>query len=169
MASKTARVRVTGTQLRGWDEVDDAIRRYGLLRVQRDEFEAELHRRVTAIKDELAKEIAPIDSEMESLERAIKEYTEANKPGFSRVRSRVLTFGTVGFRMSSSLRIKSVAVTLAKLKELGMGDCIRIKEEPDKEALRDHPDETLAAIGVKRVETDAVYFEPDMEKIRSAR
>jgi phage host-nuclease inhibitor protein Gam len=168
MATKK-RVRVTGTQLRGWDEVDDAIRRYGLLRVQRDEFEAELHRRVTAIKDDMAKEIAPLDSEMESLERAVKEYTEANKEGFKASRSRALTFGTVGFRLSTSLRIKSVAFTVEKLKELRLVGCIRMREEPDKEALRDHSDETLEAVGVKRVQTDAVFFEPDMEKIRSTR
>lgn len=165
--AKNARVKVTGTQLGTWEEVDESVKRYGLLRLQREEFEADLHRRVTKLRDETAREVAPIAAEMDALERGIKEFAEAHRPDLEPAKSRVLNFGTVGFRLSSRLQIKSIAATLAALKAQGMVGCIRTKEEPDKEALREYPDETLEQVGVRRVQDDTFFFEPDVERIRS--
>jgi phage host-nuclease inhibitor protein Gam len=166
MAGK-ARVKVTGTQLRSWEEVDESVKRYGLLRLQREEFEAELHRKVTELRDGSAREVAPIAAEMETLERGIKEFSEAHRPDLEPAKSRVLNFGTVGFRLTSRLQIKSVAATLEALKAQGLVACIRVKEEPDKEALREYPDETLEKVGVRRVQDDTFFFEPNVERIRS--
>lgn len=165
--AKGTRVRVVGTQLRDWPEVDEAIKRYGLLKLAWEEREAALHREVTRLKDEMAQEVAPVAAEMEVLERQVKEYVEAHRQDLEPAKSRALNFGTVGFRASTRLLLKSVAETLKALRAAGMTECIRVKEEPDKEALRDYPDEVLERVGVRRISADTFYFEPDMERIRA--
>jgi len=48
---------------------------------------------------------------------------------------------------------------LGVLKERGMTNCIRIKEEVDKEALRTLGPNTLADVGCKLVQEDGFFYE----------
>jgi len=166
MAGKS-RVKVTGTVLESWEQVDDAIRRFGLLELQKAEYEAELHRVVTEAKERAAKECAPIEAEMQTLAAALKEFAESRRQDLEPQKSRVLTFGTIGFRLSTKLKfIGAVKDTLDALRRLGMSGCIRVKEEPDREALREYSDEILEAVHMRRVPEDAFFFEPDRERIK---
>ena len=161
------RVKVTGTQLSNWDEVDDAVKRMALLMLQRAEFDAELHRTVTAAKEMAAIEVAPLDKEMEQLQRAVKEYVDAHRPDLEPLRSKVLNFGAVGYRRSTSLSIGDPDFTLARLKEQERFDCIRVKTEVDREALRQYDDEILMDLGVARKNRDTFFLEPDIEKVKA--
>ena len=48
---------------------------------------------------------------------------------------------------------------LGVLKERGMTNCIRIKEEVDKESLRTLGPNTLADVGCKLVQEDGFFYE----------
>lgn len=65
------------------------------------------------------------------------------------------------------LQEQRIAETLARLKEKGLRDCIRVKEEVDKEALRDYPDEVLEAVGVTRKVEDTFFVEIDRARVKS--
>ena len=99
----------------------------------------------------------------EAREQALMQFALARREElFKGRKSRELTFGTIGFRVSSSLRtIKKMTWerVLGVLKERGMTNCIRIKEEVDKEALRTLGPNTLADVGCKLVQEDGFFYE----------
>jgi phage host-nuclease inhibitor protein Gam len=55
---------------------------------------------------------------------------------------------------------------VSRLKELGLGAYLRVREEPDKQGIMAHHDKLdLKALGVKRsVALDQFYIELDKEK-----
>jgi hypothetical protein len=55
---------------------------------------------------------------------------------------------------------------LQALKDLGLAACVRTKEEPDKEAMKNLPLETLAAVGASLRTEDAFGYEIDRDKLR---
>jgi len=159
------RVRVQGPRLGSWEEVDDRLRQIGLLDVKREAIEARLHKAVTALKDASAQDVAPLDVERENLERDVKEFAEAQATEFVHMRSRVLVFGTVGFRRSTKILLKRVEATLKALVAEGMPDCIRTRMEVDKEVLGGYDDEVLRKVGATRKVDDTFFYEIDRERV----
>lgn len=84
------------------------------------------------------------------------------------MKTRVLTFGSVGFRLTTRILIKRVSETLQALKDLQFTSCIRVKEEPDKEAMKALSDETLAEVGAARRTENVFGYEINQERIREA-
>lgn len=105
----------------------------------------------------------PLKKDIEAREQALMQFALARREElFKGRKSRELTFGTIGFRVSSSLRtIKKMTWerVLGVLRERGMTNCIRIKEEVDKEALRTLGPNTLADVGCKLVQEDGFFYE----------
>jgi phage host-nuclease inhibitor protein Gam len=62
--------------------------------------------------------------------------------------------------------IKSKEACLAALKALKMTDYIRIKEEPDKEAMVDLDQVTLAKVGASVKVEDKLRIEPNLETLK---
>ena len=113
---------------------------------------------VDKLKTECAARCEPLKKDIEAREQALARREEL----FKGRKSRELTFGTIGFRVSSSLRtIKKMTWerVLGVLRERGMTNCIRIKEEVDKEALRTLGPNTLADVGCKLVQEDGFFYE----------
>lgn len=81
---------------------------------------------------------------------------------FIKKRSRELTFGTIGFRASSAVRTMRKTTweqVLGLIRDAGMPECIRTKQEVDKEALRQLPPERLAAVGCRIEQSDLFFYE----------
>jgi hypothetical protein len=74
-------------------------------------------------------------------------------------RSKELVFGVVKFRVATSIVLKvGKEACLKALKALGLTDCIRIKEEVDKEAVDKLLDGvTLAKVGASRKTVDRLH------------
>ncbi|CAM1378246.1 host-nuclease inhibitor Gam family protein [Fretibacterium fastidiosum] len=120
---------------------------------------AEIDRAVAAANQQLNEDID-----------ALKKNTQDEIAPLLERKSRDLGFGTIGFRKSTSLAtLKKICSTwkevLGKLKEYGFRDAIRVKEEPDKEAMSEWPKERLELVGVQRVEKDEFYYEISQEKL----
>ncbi|WP_027190052.1 host-nuclease inhibitor Gam family protein [Fundidesulfovibrio putealis] len=123
--------------------------------------------------DELA---APLREKRRLLESALTTYATASKEAlFKKGKSIKLTHGVFGFRASDELKPlpkgtwKEVLGKLngmaAKLAKLELPGCIRIKEEPDKEALRKLPEDLRAEAGVRIVGKDTFYYELKDENV----
>jgi phage host-nuclease inhibitor protein Gam len=154
-----ARKRLPGTQFTTWDEVDNALRRIGELDRSLGMIEASVNEAVDAIKAQSKEEAAPLSAEKAGLEAAMKEFCEANRSDFAKVKTREMTFGSVGFRLSSRIVIKRVADTLQALKDFGLTHCIRVKEEADKEAMKTLDSETLVNVGAALKTENAFGYE----------
>ena len=90
---------------------------------------------------------------------------------FMKKRSRDLTFGVIGFRASSAVKpMKRMTweQVLGFVRDAGMIECIRTKQEVDKEALRQLPPEKLAAVGCRLEQTDGFFYELNETELAGA-
>jgi len=130
-------------KIKSWDDVDGAL--------------AEIARRqaiIAAAKgqiDEQRKAIAEIEPRMEAF--VVEHEDELQE------RSKALAHGRVWLRRATSLTARSWAKVLEKLEAFGLTDCIRLKPEPNKEALGMLPDDRLKELGVKRTTEDVFGYE----------
>ena len=128
--------------------------------------EAFANGQIDQAKADAKKAAAPLLDKKTGLELAVKEFCEANRAEFAKVKTRELTFGSVGFRLSTKIIVKRMADTLQALKDLGLKACIRIKEELDKEAMKNLSTETLAQVGAGLKTENAFGYEINQEKIK---
>lgn len=161
-----ARKRIeTGTTLQSWDEVDRCLAEIG--RIDRDLalLEAAQQESIDQVKGATKAAAEPLQNKKLGLELAIKDYAEANRAEFIKAKTRELTFGSVGFRLSTRVVIKRVAETLQALRDLNLLHCIRDNPAPDKEAMKLLPLETLHAVGAALKQEDAFGYEIKREAL----
>ena len=142
---------------------------------------AALDRKVQAIEADMQAEIdaakAAAKARAEGLRIRRKELADAvgvfaklNKGTlFREARTLDLGYGKIGFRLSTPSIVLERGVTeamsLDKLRELGLTDGIRLKEELARDVLLGWPDERLALAGVKRQQRDAFFIDTAKEKL----
>lgn len=160
-----ARKRIEGTAFQTWDDVDQALREIGEIDRELGLLESAQNESIDNIKAETKNKAVPLADRKTALELAMKEFCEANRAEFAKVKTKPLTFGSVGFRLSTKVVIKKIADTLQALKDLGLNQCIRLKEEVDKEAMKNLSTETLAEVGAALKTDNAFGYEIDQAKL----
>ncbi|MDR1911250.1 MAG: host-nuclease inhibitor Gam family protein [Helicobacteraceae bacterium] len=157
-------------EVNSWEAVDTALRRIGELEIAANEINGVLTLKINELKEESAKRIAPIDAEREHIEKLVTLFCEGNKADFADKRSKVFNFGEVGYRIVKSVglpRVKEKIAALVKsLKAFGLGECVDIVETPNKEAIVELKDETLAKLGLKRTVKDSFRIVPKLEAVQ---
>lgn len=160
-----ARKRMTGTALADWDEVDRCLAEIGAIDREITLLAAAQQEGIDAIKAETKAAVEPLANKKLGLEMAIKDFAESRRAEFVKSRTRELTFGSTGFRLATSVVIKRVADTLEALRDLELRECIRMKEECDKEAMKNLPLDVLHAVGATLKTEDAFWYEIKREAI----
>ena len=160
-----ARKRLSGTALESWDEVDRCLAEIGRIDRELGLLEAAQQESIDHLKASTKAAAEPLQNKKLGLEMAIKEYAEANRAELIKTKTRELTFGTVGFRLSTSVVIKRIADTVQALKDLNLRDCLIVKETPNKDAMRALPLETLHAVGASLKQEDAFGYEIKREAL----
>lgn len=157
-------------RLNNWDEVDDAIRRMGELDIALERIQGEATMRINQIREEAKQKSAPLNSERKELEKAVQAFCESHKDEFSKKRSKVFNYGTIGYRLVRSVPIPKdkdkVAALLKSLKAFGLTDCIKVEEKPDRDKIAEQDDATIAKLGLKRTVKDSFRVQPDVERIQ---
>lgn len=159
------RKRIEGTRLESWDQVDDNLFQIGMIDREVGLIEASANEEIDRIKAKSKEAAAPLFDKKAGLELAIKEFCEANRAEFAKVKTKALTFGSVGFRQSTRIIVKRVVDTLQALKDLGLTTCIRVKEDIDKEAMKNLSSETLAEVGAGLKTQNTFGYEINQEKV----
>ncbi|WP_418647242.1 host-nuclease inhibitor Gam family protein [Thauera butanivorans] len=161
-----ARKRLSATTLDSWNDVDACLKAIGEVDRELGLLEAAQQEQIDAIKASTKAAAEPLQNKKAGLELAIQQYAEANRGEFVKTKTKELTFGSVGFRLSSKVVIKNLGNTLQALKDFGLTSCIRIKEECDKEAMKNLPLETLHAVGANLKQEDAFGYEIKREQLQ---
>lgn len=103
------------------------------------------------------------------LEKAVKAFGTLNKSRlFSEKRSLELAFGTISFRQSTRIMLQNRVteeMALQVLRELGLSEGIRVKEELDRTAMADWPDSKLETVGMKRRTVDTISVDVKSEAL----
>lgn len=134
----------------------------GLARdIKRIEIDAQEN--IDLIKANAAEEVEPLQQRRKELESALCTFATLNKGKlFSQRKSLETPFGIYGWRKVTKLitisKIK-LADVLERLRELGITDAIRRKEEVDRTAMADWTDSKLESVGMQRSSKDEFFIE----------
>ena len=140
------------------------LKEIGLLESELDAIDSAAHRRIADIKSEAAMEGEGKRKRIAELSGLLGAFAEYNRDElFKDKKSVQVSFGIFGYRKSTSISVKKT--TLELLRKLGLDGYIRVKEEPDKEAMANLTDEALAQADAVRKVKDDFFLEADREEI----
>lgn len=160
-----ARKRMEEPSLKSWEEVDSTLKRIREAEIEMGRITADMEKYILDIKQKAEEQASPYKDEVKKLELQVKEFVSLNKDEL-KGKSREMTFGTVGFRMSTKLVLPKAADKLIKqLRKLGMGDCITIKESVNKDILKAYDEKTILMVGASLKKEDTFWYETKQEEL----
>ena len=146
------------------DQANLVLKEIGLLEKELEGIDAEAHKQIAEIKAGAAKQGEAIRKRIVDASARLGAFAEYNRDELFKDRKSVtVSFGSFGYRKSTSISVKKT--TLELLKKLNLTKYIRIKEEADKDAMAALDDETLAQVDSVRKVKDDFFCEADKEEI----
>ena len=131
--------------------------------------EGAMNEEIDDAKARAQQEGASLIARYNELEKAVKAFGTLNKSRlFFEKRSLELTFGTISFRQSTRITLQprvTEEMVLQALRELGLSEGIRVKEELDRAAMSDWPDSKLETVGMKRRTVDTISVDVKSEAL----
>ena len=121
----------------------------------------------TALEARVASITADYDGRIQSLLATAKEtrelvegFCDQHPELFEKPRHQELPHGKIGYRLAESIKlVRTVEHVLAALHERKLVPAINVKETVNKDVLATYSDETIEAVGAKRVVKDLFYIE----------
>lgn len=160
-----ARKRMEEPSLKSWDEVDSTLKQIREAELEVSRITADMEKKVMELKEKAAGEVSPYQDRIKGMELQLKEFVTLNRDEI-KGKSREMTFGKVGFRMSTSLILpKAVDKVIKQLRKMGMGDCINTKETVDKDVLKTYDEKTILMVGASLKKKDAFFYETRQEEL----
>ena len=151
-------------KIKNLEDANLALKEIGLLEYELEHIDAEGHKKIAEIKSESAKQGESIRRRLLDLAASLGTYADYNRDDLFKDRKSVdLSFGSFGYRKSTSISVKKT--TLELLKKLKMDKYIRVKEEADKEAMAALEDEELARVDAVRKIKDDFFCEANKEEV----
>jgi phage host-nuclease inhibitor protein Gam len=150
--------------LKTLDDADAALAEIAGLRRHLALVESSMNEDIDAVKKRAAEEAEPVRQQIAALEQRLLRFTDYHRDElFSGGRKTLaLAFGSLGYRASTKLKLLAKWTwdrVLQELRDAQRYDCIRVKEEPDKEILKGLDPEYLKTLGCKVVQEDAFFYE----------
>lgn len=156
--------------LESWDDVNQALATIADNSRTVEGFEATMQEKIDAAKAEAEARSRVYIEGTKRLEGQIKQFAEAHRDDMDGKKTKVLNFGSVGFRKSTKITLPKAPAKLAEIvRQLvakGMEDCVkRPAPSVDKETLRKYPTNDIVAVGAGIKVVDVFWYEPDREKL----
>jgi phage host-nuclease inhibitor protein Gam len=149
------------------ESLEDAnltLKEIGLLERQLETIDGDAHKQIVEIKTAVVKQGEPIRKRITDLSALLGAFAEYNRADLFKDKKTVqVSFGIFGYRKSTAISVKKT--TLELLEKLGLDKYIRVKKEPDKEAMGSLDDDTLAQADAVRKVKDDFFCEADKEEI----
>ena len=121
---------------------------------------------INEIKEDYKVKSDAFTKEHAEITESITAFCEGCKDEFLKVRTKALNYGSVAYRVTEKIVIRSKEACVAALKALSLSQYIRTIEEPNKDMLRELDDKMLAKVAAARKIDDALRIEPNIEKIQ---
>lgn len=157
-------VNAAPAQINNFEDADKILQQLGDLQLAINQAESTAKGKIDEAKNELAETTKPLQQEIKQHVRALEVFAAANKTAFGKARSKKLSFGKLGWRISTSVSTKKTTLELIK-KVFSKKEAltyINVKESVDKKALARLTDEQLVSVNARREEKDVFYAEPDL-------
>jgi phage host-nuclease inhibitor protein Gam len=146
------------------EDANNVLKEIGLLEREIESIDSEAHKQIAEIKAEAEKKGKPVRKRIADLAALLGAFAEYNREELFKDRKTVsLSFGSFGYRKTTAISVKKTTVEL--LKKMGLLQYVRVKEEPDKEAMAALDDEALSQVDAVRKVKDDFFLEADKEEI----
>lgn len=150
-------------------QAEGALAEMAALERKKIAIEADMQEAIDLAKAQAAQAAAPVLARLKELGSGLAVWAKMHKAElFTQPRSMDLGFGTLGFRASEKIVQMdgiNAEMTVARCKQYDFSDGLRVKEEPNKEAMLAWPEERLALVGVRRQKSDAFFVEINADKL----
>lgn len=117
--------------------------------------EADMNDQIAAITQKFQPDFEVLKEQIQTLQDGVQSYCEAHRDELTnsgKVKSANLTTGEVSWRQNPpSVRISKSETVIDMLKRLGLGRFVRSREEVNKEAILNEPDEVRGVAGITLV------------------
>lgn len=151
----------TPETINSFDDATAALIRISHLTAEVEAIDNKVDAEIAKLKEKAAKSGEPLRDEIKNIEAALVLFGENNKKDICKPpkRSTDLAVGTIGFRESTAVKVgKQTLPLLKKLFPKGT-PAIRVKEEVNKEELKNWKPEELAKVDAAKKTKDTFYYE----------
>ena len=160
---------VEAPSLHSWEDVNDALRQIAEAQIALGEIQSDMQKQILGAQKVAEEQSKPLNDNVAKLEREIKSFVTDHRDEMGKTKSVVLTFGEVGFRLSTSVsrpRAKEkLEEIIRRLKSRQMTDCIVVEEKVSKEALKKYGEDTVNAVGATWKQSDVFGYEVNIAKL----
>ena len=137
------------------------------------DIEGEMNKQILGAKKAAEEQSKPHKDRIAKLERELKDFVTEHRADMGKAKSKILTFGEVGFRLSTSVSLprakEKIEEIIRRLKNRQMMDCIVVKEDVSKEALKKYGEDTVNAVGATWKQQDVFGYELDFAKLEQVK
>lgn len=155
--------------LRSWEDVNDALRQIAEAQIALGDIESDMQKQIIGAQKVAEEQSKPIKDAQARLEREIKAFVTDHREEMGKTKTMTLTFGEVGFRLSTSISLprakEKLEEIIRRLKSRQMNDCIVVEEKVSKEALKKYGEDTVNAVGATWKQSDVFGYEVNIAKL----
>lgn len=160
---------VEAPSLHSWEDVNDALRQIAEAQIALGEIQSDMQKQILGAQKVAEEQSKPLNDNVAKLEREIKSFVTDHRDEMGKTKSVVLTFGEVGFRLSTSVSLprakEKLEEIIRRLKSRQMTDCIVVEEKVSKEALKKYGEDTVNAVGATWKQSDVFGYEVNVAKL----
>lgn len=160
---------VEAPSLHSWEDVNDALRQIAEAQIALGEIQSDMQKQILGAQKVAEEQSKPLNDNGAKLEREIKSFVTDHRDEMGKTKSMVLTFGEVGFRLSTSVSLprakEKLEEIIRRLKSRQMTDCIVVEEKVSKEALKKYGEDTVNAVGATWKQSDVFGYEVNIAKL----
>lgn len=160
---------VEAPSLHSWEDVNDAFRQIAEAQIALGEIQSDMQKQILGAQKVAEEQSKPLNDNVAKLEREIKSFVTDHRDEMGKTKSMVLTFGEVGFRLSTSVSLprakEKLEEIIRRLKSRQMTDCIVVEEKVSKEALKKYGEDTVNAVGATWKQSDVFGYEVNIAKL----
>lgn len=160
---------VEAPSLHSWEDVNDAPRQIAEAQIALGEIQSDMQKQILGAQKVAEEQSKPLNDNVAKLEREIKSFVTDHRDEMGKTKSVVLTFGEVGFRLSTSVSLprakEKLEEIIRRLKSRQMTDCIVVEEKVSKEALKKYGEDTVNAVGATWKQSDVFGYEVNIAKL----
>lgn len=160
---------VEAPSLHSWEDVNDALRQIAEAQIALGEIQSDMQKQILGAQKVAEEQSKPLNDNVAKLEREIKSFVTDHRDEMGKTKSVVLTFGEVGFRLSTSVSLprakEKLEEIIRRLKSRQMTDCIVVEEKVSKEALKKYGEDTVNAVGATWKQSGVFGYEVNIAKL----
>ena len=160
-------------RLKTWEDVNEALRQIAEAQIAANDIESDMQKQILGAQKIAEEQTRPYKDSIARLEREIKLFVTDHREDLGKGKSRTLTFGEVGFRLSTSVTLprakEKLEEVIRRLKTRQMTDCILVEEKVSKEALKKYGEDTVNAVGATWKQSDVFGYEVNIARLEQIR